>query len=47
MLFLNYKSPQQMKHILMAVLILQPLLFTSCTLYRASPKYELKMSFIP
>ena len=34
-----------MRYILIAVLILQSLLFTSCALYRTSPKHEFKDEF--
>jgi hypothetical protein len=34
-----------MKHLLLVLFILQSLLFTSCALYRTSPKYEFKDEF--
>src|SRR5438309_9365161 len=34
-----------MKHILLVLFILQLILFTSCSLYRTSPKYEFKDEF--
>src|SRR5436305_5427457 len=34
-----------MKHVLLALLILQSFLFTGCSLYRASSKYEFKDEF--